>query len=219
MSALLYWCHTTASGPNFPSSKCQQKDAFPASCPGQKTCIKFSTFCIDVKVFFCTSKTEAWVYFEQKSLDVYRNYSYISFILLFILAQKQHISSHISVHFPFKYTEIHFPLNLLKCSLTELSWCQQSLQPLFWPVTTPLIPFCFLSRPRQSPQLASVLLSCMSLCQERGKRGESQGSFKNNNRGFPTLMFSRFRTANIWSMLKKCSICCILFIIPGGDGN
>lgn len=82
-------------------------------------------------------------------------------------------------------TEIHFPLNLLKCSLTKLSWCQRSLQPLFWPVTTPLIPLCFLSRPRQSSQLASVLLSCMSLCQERGKRRESQESFKNNNRGFP----------------------------------
>lgn len=82
-------------------------------------------------------------------------------------------------------TEINFPLRLLKCSPAELSLCQRSLQPLFWPVTTPLIPLCFLSRPRQSSQLASVLLSCMSLCQERGKRGESQGSFKNNNRGFP----------------------------------
>lgn len=82
-------------------------------------------------------------------------------------------------------TEIHFPLRWLKCSLAELSLCQRSLQPLFWPATTPLIPLCFLSRPRQSSQLASVLLSCMSLCQERGKRRESQGSFKNNNRGFP----------------------------------
>lgn len=71
------------------------------------------------------------------------------------------------------------------CSLTALSWCQRSLQPLFWPVTTPLIPLCFLYRPRRSSQLASPLLSCMSLCQEGGKRRESQGSLKNNNRGFP----------------------------------
>lgn len=50
--------------------------------------------------FVCAFKTEAWAHFAQKPLDVHRNYYETYFFSFFILVQKQHISSHISLHFP-----------------------------------------------------------------------------------------------------------------------
>lgn len=108
----------------------------------------------------------------------------------------------------------HFPLNFISsvsdkwdCRLTTLFpmpggvcghcssfWRQQSCR---W-LTTPLIPLRFLSRPRRSLQFASLLLSCMSPCQERRKRRESRGSIKSKKRVFPLCSFA-WQKANIQS--------------------
>lgn len=80
------------------------------------------------------------------------------------------------------------------CDYCSSLWRQQSRR---W-LTIPLIPLCFLFRPRQSSQFASPLLSCMSPCQERGKRRESRGSIKSKKRVFPLRSFA-WQKANIQS--------------------
>ena len=65
-------------------------------------------------------------------------------------------------------------------------------------LTTPLIPLRFLYRRRRSLQFASPLLSCLSPCQERGKRRESRGSIKSKKRVFP-LCAPAWQKANFQS--------------------
>lgn len=86
---------------------------------------------------------------------------------------------------------LSFPIASGVCGHCSRLWRQQSCR--WW--TTPLIPLCFLYRPRQSSQFASVLLSCMSLCQERKRKG-SWGSIESKKRVFPLCSFA-WQNANI----------------------
>lgn len=87
-----------------------------------------------------------------------------------------------------------FPMPGESVAIVLAFWRQWSCR---W-LTTPLIPLCFLYRRRRSLQFASLLLSCMSPCQERGKRRESRGSIKSKKRVFP-LCAPAWQKANFQS--------------------
>lgn len=67
-----------------------------------------------------------------------------------------------------------FPDAMGVCGYCSRLWRQHSCR--WW--TTPLIRLCFLCRPRQSAQFASLALSYRSQCQERReKKGGSRGEY------------------------------------------
>lgn len=98
---------------------------------------------------------------------------------------------------------LSFPSVRGVCGHCSRLWRQQSCR--WW--TTPLIPLCFLYRRRQSSQFASLLLSCMSLCQERRKEGEAGGVLR-ARRGFflYALLLDKKPASNMSRWLKKLYI-------------
>ncbi len=94
-------------------------------------------------------------------------------------------------------------------------WRQQSCR---W-LTIPLIRLCFLYRPRQRSQFASLLLSCMSPCQERGKRRESRGSIKSKTRFILSALLLDKKPVTNLSRWQKLRICFSMRIICCRDGS